>query len=81
MNSLHLWMGIAIGIVVALLIVWAIVSTGTKKNAAANGSFNERTLAELKLRNEIGIRQCEALEAIACILDGTGEFEPWEGDQ
>jgi hypothetical protein len=63
-----LLLGIIIGLITALFLVWAIVATGGRKNAKAAKSFNERSLAELIERNAIGHDQLAALWKIAGYL-------------
>lgn len=68
MNSLEFWMGTTIGVIVALIIILAIVSTAGSKNAKSARSFNERSLVELMNRNDIGRAQCSSLQVIGNAL-------------
>jgi hypothetical protein len=68
MNTLHLWMGIAIGTITALLIILAIIHFAGNANAEKAKVAGDRNFAELQRRNNIGDSQVNALWEIATHL-------------
>ena len=65
--STDLWMGIAIGIMIANVTLFAFLMLDGKRNKQRRNLDEANQL--LRDRNNIGIRQCEALESIAGILN------------
>ena len=72
--STDLWMGIAIGIMIANVTLFAFLMMDGKRNKQRRNLDEANQL--LRDRNNIGVRQCEALESIAGTLnladDGKG---------
>ena len=65
--STDLWMGIAIGIMIANVTLFAFLMMDGKRNKQRRNLDEANQL--LRDRNNIGIRQCEALECIAGTLN------------
>jgi len=68
--TLDLWTGIAIGIMVANVTLFAFLLLDGKRNKHHRNLDEANQL--LRDRNNIGIRQCEALEIIAYLLNFGG---------
>jgi hypothetical protein len=75
MNSLYFWQGIAIGTILALLIILAIVHLAGNANSQKAKAAGDRNFLALQERNSIGRLQYVALRAIAAALSDLVEQE------
>lgn len=73
MNTVEFWMGIALGCVLALIIILAIVWFAGSRNSKRSSNFNDRSLIELQRRNNIGRMQCSALQLIGASITNVQE--------
>jgi hypothetical protein len=64
MNTVEFWMGIALGCILALIIILAIVWFAGNANSAKAKVANDRNFIELQRRNDIGRMQCSALQCL-----------------
>jgi len=73
--TLDLWMGIAIGMMVVIVTVVVFLLLMKPPTPAQRRNMDEANNL-LRARNNIGVRQCEALEAIAGVINDGGDQSP-----
>jgi len=70
--TLDLWMGIAIGMMVVIVTVVVFLLLMKPPTQAQRRNLDDANQL-LRARNNIGVRQCEALEAIADVINLGGD--------